>query len=454
MASTTGAAELVKWAGKDVEDEGTWLEKAVGTAAGGTLGFIEGNIPGLAAGGALGYELGKKGYGKKFHRWVGRSGDAVLRAISGEKPTRRVGSFLPKEMPKTLKRTGGNWHKTGTVKRKKTGRKYKKKSNVIKASKKLNRRVNKKIKKVVKSVLECDFNTGIYTKAWTAMYSLGTNNPDTQMVVNSLHRNDGNAGVYTGDAMELSPFRADKMLDAASVMYNGKAKAINYELGTNNFPQPKALKLNVIYASFTVDMVNNSGSVYDIDLYQSKPKEDQDDSFQTVWTQNIQNVNWVGGIPLVTTMNQVPGMVDAVGRKWSSDVKSFRLYPGQTKRFYAKFSGCVDFEKHYRAGTLQRFVRGMTQCWTIVGKVGLNNMSNASAGDATRAQHTGSATKQNALSFEISEVFKVQEPDDTTDTNQGSKRVFFVDYPVVASATSVIRNTYLSKNHASNSFGY
>lgn len=435
MAGLTVTGDLVKWAGKEVSDEGGWFERGVGSIAGGTLGFLEGNIPGAAAGASLGYELGKKGYGKKATRWFGETANW---AMGKRKTGKTVGSFSP-----NMKRTYQTpWapikrQKTGIQTGKRINRRTKKRRGTIKASKKLNRKVNKKIKSVVKRVLECDFNQGVYTKAWTGMYSFGVTTVDTQIVVDSVQRDDNNLGGFTVEALQLSPFSSLKLLDASSVLFNGKAKAINYEETTGNWPAPKALKLNVNYASYCMTMVNNSDTVYDIDLYRGYPKEDQNDDLLTTWENNISNNNWVGGVPAITTMNQSPGMVDAVGRKWNTKVTSFKFRPGDSKKFFTTFKGCVDFDKHYRSGSvLQKYMKGISESWMIVAKIGLNMQSTAAVGDATRCSGVGN--KQWGISFEFNEVYKIQEPDDTLDANQGDKRVFYVNYPVVPDYNSTI----------------
>ena len=106
-----------------------------------------------------------------------------------------------------------------------------------KRRRRLAKRSRKQIKNVVKRVLQCGENVGLYTKDYLHQYSPNVGAADLQVVFDAGQVNDANASGTGGDnkladptneALKFSPFSARKMLDAVSVLYNGKPKGLNF----------------------------------------------------------------------------------------------------------------------------------------------------------------------------------------------------------------------------------
>lgn len=333
-------------------------------------------------------------------------------------------------------------------KRRRTSYYKNKKRYGAKRRRRLAKRSRKQIKNVVKRVLQCGENVGLYTKDYLHQYSPSVGAADLQVVFDAGQVNDANASGTggnnkladpTNEALKFSPFSGRKMLDAVSVLYNGKPKGLNFaatdatipgiDPSTKNF-ELKDLKVDFLYCSYELNITNNSTCVYDVELYFGRPKMDINDSLQGRWTSNKDNVAWLSGAPEITHVNNTPGVIPALKGEYDFRKVMFRFQPGETKRFFTKFKGCVDFAKHLRGnGELQNYMKGVTQSWMFIVKPVVSSHINAGATDVEITRATPGNVKIDTWLFETKEVYKMMEPDGTADDYQGNHREYFTYYP-------------------------
>lgn len=345
------------------------------------------------------------------------------------------------------KATSSSFRWLRKAKRTKTKNYRRKKMAMKRRRRNVKQRRTKAIKGVVKRILQCQENIGLYTKEYMHQFSPIVDTANYQVVFDAGQINDANSnnnGINdpTNGALKFSPFTAQKLLDAVSVLYNGKTKGLNYNATTGSTPPPneknfatKDLKVEFTYCSFELLMKNNSECVYDIEVYFGKPKMDLADSLQGRWNANIGNVAWLQGSPTINTINQTPGMIPSLKQEYDIQKTVFRFHPGDSRRFFTKFRGCVDFSKHLRGNEaeLQNYMKGISQSWMFVVKpMESSNQYTVTPGTDQAvlvSRQTNAPRKLDCLIFETREVYKLMEPDGTDDQYQGNHRVFYVNYP-------------------------
>lgn len=140
-----------------------------------------------------------------------------------------------------------------------------------------------KIKKIrnrlvgfVKDVVKCQENFGVYKRTiggdQTTKLSLDDEGNATKMVWTGFNKFQANNTPYTSDALKFTPLSAKRILDAASVLYNNKTPAVNYESSTNNFDY-KVTKIEVAYASYKLQLTNNTEGTFWVTCYEAIAKE-------------------------------------------------------------------------------------------------------------------------------------------------------------------------------------
>lgn len=310
------------------------------------------------------------------------------------------------------------------------------------------------IKKVVKNVIECDFNNGIYEKAFVSMNDIRCNDSysaNAQSVITYTQRNLGNAGVYTPKALALEVFTTSKLLDAASVLYNGKSSAINYEATSHNF-DTKGLKINYQYVHASWRLKNATLTAYDCDLYEATPKQTTNTSFSDAWDNSHKSAPWIGTTPGVTQIGITPGQAQGLKRTWDYKKHSFRMMPGDEKVFHFTFKGCIDYEKlRYESspGVFDKYeyIKNLSKTLTLISVPTLDTATDGANNRVGRmtANLTPDAVPR-CFVWECKELTKVQQPDETLDTYAGHHRLTKVDYEQATENFTVYQLQTNSKN--------
>lgn len=416
----------------------------VAGVSGAALGVIAGlpDFLGGSVGGAYyGYKAGKSLSQKSRSVYEDvrsgfRSKDGKI-GISG-------GKTLPKKMAmaEKRKRKSARVEKKSGDKRKmksKSASKPKKKvkTSAARKSTAVARRVNKRarnfVKGIVENALSCEIPEGTYKKMVAGDMKWENTTANYQMVWGGCKRDNGNAGIYTAQAMAFEPFHMFKLLDAASVLYNGKTANVNYEAVANNFDK-KGMKLEVIHASYDLILKNNAMYPYTVIIHEGVSKEDQSDSLNTLWTKSLNNVQWVGSVPNINTYG-LGIKFPEITKKFDVRSETISLLPGQSHRIYREFHGCVNFDKHSDNGTLQSFGKGVSRCFSIV--VRPNLVAVNPSGGANWRGTLGITDNNNGNSKTISvlmkEVYKLRMPDQTVDGKADDVYCHFLDIPDGAS---------------------
>lgn len=377
-----------------------------GAAAGTAMGFILDDIPGAYVGGQLGYIAGKK--------WSGSSRQMPKR--------KRVGSA-----PDSRKRS-----RSSTARRK-----FKTYVKAVKATKKLPKNFRKNVSSIVDKKLEESTSSGIYTKHYVGETNISLNS--TQAVVANFLRNGGNTSPYTGTACSFRPFNPLKLWDAVSVLYNGKTKAMNYEETTNNI-QFQKLRTVFNYCSYELEMTNNSGAVYDVEMITATAKRTTDGTFFDTWEDALNSENWVGGVPGIGTLWQRPQQLTVMKSFYNMKSNYFTLLPGQKKKMFMTWKGPIDFQKLSNGAStpsVSSFVKMVGKELLFVFRARQSSWESASDPSFTKiGRSTGVDNKNLAILWEVKEVYKLLQPDEIPDSQEGDKRVFFVDYDVQAGEES------------------
>lgn len=381
------------------------IEKGVAVSAGATLGFIGGNVTGAVLGGTLAGKLtemkrkGSYSQGGSRNTTTGSAPNKRRRISKG----RRVGR------KKVLSRKG---------------------------KKQLVRTARRKLKSMIKKEIMCTQSKGAYHKGYVGEYRVHNILPNAQVVTRSMTRGLNNGTPYTATAFAFTPFNLKRLLDAVSVLYNGKSKAINYEATVDNFPdQGKGLQVDFTYCSYTMRLSNQSKVPMDVVLYKATSKMNHSQTFIDAWSNSINSQPWRAGAPAITVVNMTPGVGDAeMRRHWTWKPIKFQLLPGQTKFFSAKWKGCLDFSKYMSSGTLQEYGKNISEEWTFVFKPSFSIRGNRTTNSLIMGHYgidgpDADDAALKAIVFEVKEVYNCLQPPEADDTYEGNAVVNLMDYP-------------------------
>lgn len=307
----------------------------------------------------------------------------------------------------------------------------------------------------VKDVVKCQENIGVYKRIISGDVSanLGTGSDvDASKVLWTGHNKvQQNGGDYTVEACKFTPMSAKRILDAASVLYNGKTAAVNYENGTGNF-DAKVTKVEVMYSSYKLELTNHTFIPYWITCYEITPKENSQIDFVNT-TQNIiaastfdysSNVGYFGIAPAFDNFGNK--YKTAINLEWSDikgldkiyDIKKLsRKFIKPGKAFEYKTSAkdyCVEFSKMTYSSTdiqpgssgpvsaLATYPKGEKQLIFKAEPV-THLVKNSSR--ATAALSTHQAVFSVCWAVKTEEFFKIMQPRNTPVAYQGNKVKLF-----------------------------
>lgn len=311
------------------------------------------------------------------------------------------------------------------------------------------RKATKKIKSIVKRQLECDFNKSVFERNYHFEKSPFVA-PGKQFWLFDGNPNDAvepNFG-FDGTNFNFRILSPEKLLDAASVLYNNKSKDLGATSITNNF-NPEKTSANFHYASATYTITNCTDVEYEFLLFEGKSKTTGPNDLRDNFILGVQNSSWVGGEPFTTDFGVYPTQFSRTKELYSFKRQKFVLKPGQKKKLYYKFSGCVDFRKYASttAGAVLPVGRGFKElniaCYpteTVTYRIDAVTPENGVT------YPNRSATEQSpsrCIAVEVNEVYKVQQPDETKDDYEGNFRCLH-NYTMEAPSGSLTIQKYAS----------
>jgi len=357
--------------------------EAIASSSGAALGYITGGLPGSY----IGYKGAKNLYQNKM-------------AVAKRKSQWAMVPY--KKKPKASKRT----------KKRKRG---------------LTRRTSKKIKSIVKRQLECDFNKSVLERNYHFQNTPFVE-PGKQFYFNEGEANPTGAtfGV-TGANFNFRPLSPDKLLDAVSVLYNGKDSKVGAATTAGNF-DPEKTSANIQYASCTYTLTNITDVEYVIHMYEFESRRNKSGDALGTFDDAITKTAWVGDEPTNSTFGTYPTQFDVFKESYkTSKQQKFVLKPGQKKKLFYKFSGCIDFRK-YMVNNISVWTtgRGFKEINFICYPTETLNF-NVDGTDPTVGVSYPNRTAPiispgRCFAVEVNEVYKIQQPDETADANEGNFR--------------------------------
>lgn len=400
----------------------------VGGLSGAALGFIGGNLRGAR----LGYQYGKSA-GKKFSKMAPVSKKRKAEATVSKAKKMKTGKLVA-ALKKELKKP-----KRAPLKRK------------LKAKVKVSRAAAKKIGSIVQKTLDKNTTINTYRKNYTMDQKVHFDRPDIDFYLIGGRRSDSNSGAYTEKALSFTPLSVERIVDAASVLWNGKAATINSAFEIGNLAYDKTT-LHVVYASAKYKLINHSAVPLDVEVIEVTNKDTREarSFFQTAAEQlssnNIVAVNNNSPTLFINTASD-NSFATSRGLEFTdlsalSDfyswkvVKRRHLQHGASISFGYKISDRkIDVSEfsHGTGGTLLAdYCRGDRQ---IIIKVTprLHGMFRTTGGTFpfTSTYETNNWWTV-GLAMSCKEVYKIAQPGNVTDANEGSKTVIFSDEPIRA----------------------
>lgn len=393
------------------------MENIIGATSAATLGYITGGIRG-AKKGLLSFNALKRKR-KDVESYPKKKMPPIPRSRATKKKR-----YLGLSFRKSLKK------KPFTKKRKR----------VTKA--KISRKRSKAIKGIVKRVIECDFNHSTYQKSYGQIVNpTGASNVSSGLpVTHSVHtngvRNDVNGATGTPTStfnLSFTPFNIYRLLDAASVLYNGKTPSMLIDSLTNSF-EPKGLTVNFQYCSYKIHLRNVTTAPIEIEIQELSRKVGSNNTAYEIWQEAAKSVVWKGTAANALTYNTRPQQYE----KFNHMMKTIKcdkivMLPGASKTLFYKFEKtCVDFNKYLDAAdppVLYKYPKGIGRELMIISNpmptVTYDNISTPTLGYCGIG---ASLSKRYGLVVVVDEFYKIQQPDETIDTNEGNFRAVFNDF--------------------------
>lgn len=458
-----------------------YIKGLIGGAAGGTLGFIGGGVSGAVIGGGAGYLAGRPmGERRDQSKTVG-SADGIIKAggpiVSANQKVGSVGK-TSQNMPYFKRRRTGSapadYAKAGRGKmpsrtRRRVGSAPSKRgTRRTRINKKRRaRQARRAVKAVVNNVLQCKENVGVYTKTYGG--DLNPNNLNDQMrVAFSMNRFQTNGGPYTPFTMGWHPHSVKRVLDAVSVLYNGKAANINID-ATGNFIY-QGFKCDVLYASYKLDVFNYTDLPYEMEFIEVTNKGNKLQNFTDDLEEFINGQSWVSGTPFFNKDEAVQynyktgldfGMLKGIATNYSlkSIVKGV-VKPGEKISYFSTLKDkCIDFGRHVTTQTagatpeVASYAKGEKQVVLLYRPVAhlqqdlVAGTYSLSHNDKTANVGTEEA-KDRGFVCEIKEVFKVLQPAETLDIHEGEQRAILTDLFTVSRGATNCKEVFKSTGPA------
>lgn len=388
------------------------MENIIGASSAATLGYISGGISGA-----------KKGLWAYNHL---------------KRKNKDAESYPKKKMapvPRSRRRIGKKRY-TRKASRKFTN----KRKRVSKA--KISRKRSKAIKGIVKRVIECDFNHSTYQKSYGQLFSPNatpntvSGDPVNHTVHTNGNRDDTNGATGTPTStfnLSFTPFNIYRLLDAASVLYNGKTPSMLIDSATGSF-EPKGLTVNFQYCSYKMTLRNVTSSPIEVEIQELVRKVGSNNTAYEIWQEAARSVEWRGTAATALTYNTRPQQYE----KFNHMMKTIKcdkltMLSGASKTLFFKFEKtCVDFNKYLDAAdppVLYKYPKGIGRELMIITSP-LPTISHNSTGSATKSYCSIGAqeTKKQGMVVVVEEFYKIQQPDETIDANEGNFRAVFNDF--------------------------
>lgn len=353
--------------------------------------------------------------------------------VTGSNPNKR-----PARGSRQGQRRGSKRPATGKNRRKRTHRRKRAAGTAFR----------KTVKDLIRKTVGCDSDTGVYSRNYTSDSRIYHNDGNLDVCLFGGVRNGDVVAPYTAYALSFTPHSINKIYDAVSVLYNAKARSMDYT-SSGNF-SAQGFKFELLYANYELEIYNGTLASFELEIHEYTNKANSTTALQDNIASAIGMHKWPSGGTLTwsqysaalpnhyqTEIGFPLARVTALAKKYTHRlVKSIILGPGQTTMYKSsRKASCVDITKFFTDGTtnVATYCKGDKQLMIRlrpklhIGYSGAGTVSIGSQGYST----TG--TNENAgygIVFKTNEFYKVLQPGETEDANTGDQLAHFVDIPV------------------------
>lgn len=212
-------------------------------------------------------------------RWSVR--DLLKAGVEAAKVGKKVyDTYEKRKAKRTLPGTKGGTERVKVGKRKPSRFEVKRKRRVV------DKKFAAKVKTVIQNVNKGVVNTSTFRKYWDMVIKPKGSTFHTSGPLKTFHTGcdwfgGDKSGTLPTFVRQFTPFNTLELLDAVSVMYNGKANSSNYTTVTNNF-DTKDLKVHFPYMSCTITFVNCTQLDGTLDVYECIAKTDSNQDLSSV----------------------------------------------------------------------------------------------------------------------------------------------------------------------------
>lgn len=295
---------------------------------------------------------------------------------------------------------------------------------------------DKKIDKRIRMYVNAGRGKGHYKKLWTdwKYASEGTDNARNRQ------------GIYSfGHCMPL------QLLDAVSVLFNGKTAAQDFNILTNNFSGDPDFTMSSVVTTYTV--TNVSQIPVTLELYGLECKQDTNKSPYQAWTDTI-NEDLSPPTPIVYPYwynmkpEDTPG---EFGRYWSGTKKrkTVTIEPGKTKEVYKFVTGFQDinWEDMQVGNTVLSYKKGVSKVLLVVHKIPPCRLTSITNGDAVTVATGSGSSYYGGLCWQVEENYKTVCPQVATEAYNKDTFTLLHDYAsyegvFIYPSKPTVRNVY------------
>lgn len=281
------------------------LSYYAGRAAADTLGFIAGDLPGMYGADRM-YNSYYSNRMKRKAASLRKAGTKRRKTVKRGKRSQGKGVLAPRKTDRTatVVRVG----KKKLVKNVKTAR------------------VTKKFKTMVVKALAAENSSGHYTSSSIGIHHFTGDNTQKYIIRCSNVTND-----------DLAFFTPARVLDAASILFNSKAPALDYTTAGNfTLPAAGGGKIHVKNQWVRETLLNNSQHTYHVIRYECMPKNQTSSQPVTAWIQAIDadttNVKNLGSNSVEVLFTR-PSQCSSWMREYAYKATEFEMDPGERKTF-------------------------------------------------------------------------------------------------------------------------
>lgn len=269
-----------------------------------------------------------------------------------------------------------------------------------------------------------------------------------------------NHGIASGGT-RMEFFDINSIVDAASILYNGKLAAMDWQTDPDdlNFPFNK-LRVDVPYMSYSIEMTNtfDQSILVSIIHYRAKKSVPTDD-FQSEFGTAISNSNLVGETlpsPLnIQTYGLRPQQFDYMRKLFEMTETNRRLMPGESYSVsYSKSNQTYDIAKYLEGDEVPRYTKGHEGLFLIVSHPLTTHQTqdiNTTVTTYPTAGHFAGldARANDAIAIQVTRTFKINCPDlaeDDKDVDAFCYKIYSDETPyVTGSANQTFEEKYMGQ---------